>query len=272
MLWEVVFLWSFLMGGRTKMKVSKATKAQLKRQRRRKRLRRLKAACLSIGLATAWGGEAEADSIRFRVTANPSTTITNAYVYFSNNATTGLFRSIGTLPANETTERIVSFNFGGSNVIDEYRPRPGAGNGDPNPGYVILGTYDQVDLEQGVVLSSMSSAPIDNNSTWGDLFSKPTDPSYSQFEESEIIDSLINGNEFAPTSTGFEGAFLYFSASDIPDPLLRTPYGLQSYLIGFSAAQSAGTAIVEIIPEPATLGLVVFAAGTLILGSARRRE
>ena len=252
------------------MKRTKASKAQLKRQRRRRRLRKLKAACLSLGMATAWGGEAEAAPLQFKVTANPTRTISNAYVYFSNNATTGFFRSLGTLPANETSMQVFTFNFGDLDPIVDYLPRPGAFNGDPDPGFVIMGVYEQDDLQEGVALSSQSTAPIDDGSTWDDLFNEPSDPSYAQFEEAEIVDSLNNGDQFSPLSTGFEGAFLYFSVSDIPNPLLRTPYGQQATLIAFSTAVDVGTAIVEIVPEPASWGLVVSAAGAVLL--VRRRD
>ena len=74
----------------------------VERRRRRRRLRKLKAACLSLGLATAWGGAASADTV-LRVEVTPAVTLTNAVVVYGNNVSTEIYIPIGTAPAGQTT-------------------------------------------------------------------------------------------------------------------------------------------------------------------------
>ena len=76
---------------------------RIKRGAKSRQSRRgFKFACLALGLVTAWGDEATADAT-LKLEVSPQQTLTNAFVLYGNNVSTGVIRSLGTIPGGQTT-------------------------------------------------------------------------------------------------------------------------------------------------------------------------
>ncbi len=229
------------------MKRAKATKTQLRRERRGKRLRKLKAACLSLGLATAWGVEAQADTM-VSIDLAPTVSLQDAVVVFGNNVSTATGFYLGDIPYGITTNIVKRFESGDwrYEFINE---REYLVNGSsPNVGYALLAAYDD-DGTPGVVVSCPDDGPVVAMQEWADIFWNIT--------EAQALDGLSHG--YADTRFGN-----YYS------DIMNTDYGTQATLVSFSTAADVGTITVTVVPEPATWGLVAGAVGIAAL--ARRRD
>jgi hypothetical protein len=215
---------------------------------------RLKQACLAIGLATAWGGEAEA-GLTFEASITPSQTITNAWMYYHQNVTSPLWGlSLGTLPANQTSE------FSHPNQLANY-PDSVWTAPNSNTGYIIIGLYDEGG-SPGVVVSMPNSHAINANLTWEQFFARPTAAYQS---EAQIVSELQQGNVPIEFLSEYAQYFDPPSGSWVRE--LSTPLGKGATLVGFSTATFYGTAHVA-LPEPASLTLIVCTLG--VLGIAAR--
>jgi len=235
------------------MKKTIAKKPTLKR---RKKLGKFKAACLAVGLSTAWAGDAGAGLIEFRGSFTPTRTIQDAVIYYFNGVTSAHFFKLGMLPANQTTtiEHSIFLSFDNGVVLDtSFR----------SPGYVIAGWYED-DAGPGVTVSFPNNSPIDGSQTWDDVFSTnvPFAPSHV-YTEAEVLEILQAGE----IPSGFLSTYEDYFDATIPKrlPYLITHFNQEATLINFSVADFGGTAIVEVVPEPSTLILLVCAAGVLFV-------
>lgn len=223
------------------------------RKRPRKRIRqRLKAAALAIGLATAWGGEACAETM-VQLEVTPTRTLRDAWVYYANNQSSARFVSLGTLPENTTTTFLHVLN-------GEFEDRPSKllpTLSNPNVGYWVIGVYDDGDAS-GIGVSFREETVVAPGTSWDDVFI---------YDEADIVDSLTT--EFTRTFGDFVDNYgnpLYRAEAILP-----THYGTHSTLVNFSDAEFGGTALATIVPEPSSI-ILVGTAGVFLVGSAFRRR
>lgn len=234
-----------------------------KKKPRRKRFGRLKAACLAAGLATAWGGEADAD-VTFRTSITPVKTMTDAVVFYNNGVTSNHFFYLGTLLGGQTStfEHTLFASFE-DNVFFDTSFR--------SPGYIIAGVYDDAGTP-GVSLTLPNDVPIGNGQDWDQTFAafsllNPTAPVRT---EAQFIDTLQNGD----AQLFLESWKDYFEPS-IPKrlPILVTHFGEEATIVNFSTATFGGTVTVVPVPEPSSLFLCVCsAAGIFLIARDRRRR
>jgi hypothetical protein len=221
------------------------SKKNSKRNKKSKWKNGLKAGCLALGMATAWGAEArgEMSGLAYaEIVAAPTQTLTDAYVFYNNNVTQGWMWSLGEFPANDITTLYQC--VGNLNAFAEI-------NGE-RPSYVVVG-LSQVGGVESVVLSFPNADALQMQ--WDDLFG-PNGGSYYTYEESYVINALHN-----PGSGALE-QFL----NDISYDPCRTQYNHEATLVGFTngAPASSGTVLVNIVPEPASWILLIGAAGSLL--------
>jgi hypothetical protein len=234
------------------MKISFARTKHRRWSRKRKKLAKLKQACLAVGLATAWSGEANAE-LTFTPSITPTQTISNAWIYYHQNATSPLNGiSLGILPANQTT------TFEHPNPLSNFPDNVWFSG---RSGYVVIGLYDNAG-EPSVAVSMPDASAILASQTWEQLFTRP-EPFY--YSEAEVVAELQQGNF---PSSFMEGNADYFDdASGQWVQKLVTPIGDPATLVGFSTATFLGAAHVP-VPEPSSLVLVVCSLG--VFGVAAR--
>jgi hypothetical protein len=214
--------------------------------------RGLKTGCLAIGMATAWGGEARSEVI-FEISVRPTVALTDAWVFYNVNCTSGEMESLGALPANETTVRTQSLTwYTPDNLWQDGRLLP----------YMLVGLYDDGGTP-GVVVSFPSGSTMPGS--WTQVFDS-SPHSYYNYTEDEVVQGVHTA------STDPYGTLFWFMCDyggRYPDPC-ATEYNQTSTLVGFSNPFDAGTATVRVVPEPSTYVLLLGAAGIFLL--QRRRE
>jgi len=207
---------------------------QEKRRRNRKRLKQT-AACLTIGLATAWGGSADAALVK--VVMTPEETLTNAYgVIYHRNSSSGRLVSLGTTIGGTTS--VLFFDFA------QETPQDFAGLS-----YTVLGLYEGDD-GPSVAVSFPNNGPILSGSVWEDLFGGIA-------RKSSMIDELMRGRSIVPfvnTTTRMTG----------------TQYGSEATIINFSQASFGGVVTISIVPEPGSFVLLTSGVGLVALPRRRR--
>ena len=214
--------------------------------------KKLKAACLAIGLASAWGGEAEAADLTLRLEVEPVVTLTDAVVFYFNGVTSGDWRFLGTLPEGVTstfTHTLVPKGpFQPQDFLDT--------ESSLKPGYIVTGLYDDGG-QPGVSVSFPDTGPIVAMQTWDEAFA-PIDPFDGLFSEADIVSILSVGgvpndflNDFARTFDASQGQwFRYLSA----------PVNTQATLVQFSDATFGGTTTLTAVPEPSSFVLICLAS------------
>jgi hypothetical protein len=227
---------------------------------KKKRISKFKAACLAAGLSTAWAAEADADQL-FRASITPTESLRNAVIYYFNGVTSPHFFKLGLLPANETTVAYHNIHLPFPDTVwfdTSFRA----------PGYAIAGWYEGED-GPGVSISFSNNSPILGNNTWDEVFDTllPFDPP-QVYSEADVLAVLQNDG----IPSGFFDAYNDYFVASIPKrlPYLVTYINHESNLINFSNADYGGTAIVEAVPEPSTLVLMVTAAGVLMVVARKR--
>jgi len=213
------------------------------RKKQPKWKRSIKAGCLALGMATAWGGEAKAD-LFLQVSAHPTRTLTNAFVYYTGNNSIAGLESLGTLPADETT------------VL--YRPIQGEENNYPFGHCVVVGLYYD-GANPGVSVSFADDSVLTSHAQWADIF-ECAPVSHYNHSESEYIDALNQaaGGDLTP----LWNCLYYRGSSPYPVGALFSNEGT---LVNFSDPAFGGvvTAQLTTVPEPATWVLLIGVAGTL---------
>jgi hypothetical protein len=224
------------------------------------RRRKLRTAGLVLGLATAWGGEAQAD-VTLRLELTPEQTLTNAYVLYNNNVSTGLFRFLGTVPGGQTT--VFHHPLLDGEVLSDWQSQPESYVSFPGNGaaYSIIAVYGAA---TGVTVSFPNDDVVTQGKTWDELFN-PTPP--FEYAEADII------TDFQTNAPAYEALSLLGDHTRCPpySTLLNTAYGSHATLVNFSDATFGGTAFARVVPEPASWILVVSAAGATF-GACRRRD
>jgi len=247
---------------------------------RKKPSRRFTAACLSLGLATAWGNSASADAT-LRVDIAPQQTLSKALIYYGNNISTGVLRSLGTLPGGQTSTIFQT-------IATEEVPFEGNWTWDPDsygPGsnkpafYAVIGLYSG-DAGPGVSISFPNQDPIDALATWSSIFERQdlSIPSSFRFTEQEVVDGLTNttqSQDFPPLVIAdrlHSLLAIYGEPNGYMGGPLATEYGQTATMVNFSNASFGGTVNVSLVPEPAACLLLVSAAGIVSIGFRSRRS
>jgi hypothetical protein len=199
----------------------------------------LKAGCLALGMATAWGGEARSDVI-MHVESNVNRTIYDAYVcYGIGQNSTAKVQSLGTLT---------------SGFIDQKYTLPGevsdyTGYYDGN--FVFTGLFDDQGRE-GAAVSFPDTGVIDAHSDWvfGTYYTEPV-----------LIDNIHK------RSTGDTSEWLGWNLIEMRYAReCGTPFGQTAHVACFSQATDGGAVkiSIEAVPEPAAWVLLVGAAGAML--------
>ncbi len=238
------------------MKRKKSSKS-LQKRRRLTRLRKLKIAALTLGLATAWGGSAEAGTT-FNATATATITLANsAYTVSdlgasSTSTVTLTVTGISDVPEGQSAS-------GSSSIIQNI----GVGQGN---GYYYVGTTG-TDL----VLSFPNGGDGVIGQFWGALF---IDGEGNGITEGQILQQLEstplrNGVPLDPNSP------LGILDRDYGN-LLRTSFGEEATLVAFTNNAAgpnhgiaAGVTTVDAVPEPASFAIIATAAGMILLSGRR---
>ena len=230
----------------------------IEKRRRRRRLRKLRAACLTVGLATAWGAAPDSQAATLRVEVTPSQSIENAAVFFNWNSSgnpPGFYR-LGSIGAGETATAQLTID----DAVFETSPSPYL---EPYTdfGYTVVASLNG---GAGPVVSLPDAEAIVDSAEWADLF--PT------ADESGVVDDL-SSYAVNPTQIwrlpDLHRLVLEHARSLPGRDFAVTPYGVESVLTGFSTATHYGTAIVYFVPEPAAWVILVMAGSATALG---RRE
>jgi len=223
-------------------------RSAVKHSRRPQKLAR----CLTVALATAWGGAActgaaAAATVHLEVT--PTQTLTTAYAVYYNKNSSGVFSfPLGTLPAGQTTSFDHDFPFVDPSAFD---PSPPFTQYWEPVGYGIVGLFGEGDAT-GATFSFQNSDAIDSGATFESLFT-----AQNGFTEASFISTL---NSFPTFAGSWVNTF---------DHLLKVPYGSQATLVNFSTAAFGGTAIAT-VPEPAGWVLLVLGGGAFFWLPRRR--
>jgi hypothetical protein len=234
--------------------------------KRKRHKRPLKAACLSLTLATAWGYEAAAE-VTFKLTIAPEQTLTNAVVFYGNNRTSGALRSLGTIPGGQTSTIFHTLSPGprGSTPATEpeyYDPALGSAS----PYFVIIGLH-QGEAGHSAIVSFPNDDPVQLMESWEEIFESPAISATYHVTEQALIDDLVDGHPLPQNPDVYvaDGARRfsewYGGIPGVANGRLSTPFGQSATLVHFSDASFGGIAIVDLIPEPATWFLLVSAAG-----------
>ncbi|MBN2023600.1 MAG: hypothetical protein JW809_12515 [Pirellulales bacterium] len=236
------------------MRMSKNKKKSRKRRSWRSGL---KAGCVALGMATAWGGQADA-GVMSLVSITPEVDLTHAFVYYGNNVTSGMIKSLGDLPGGQTT------TVSQTGFIVDFPQHYDETNGH-RPTYAVIALYDEGG-SPGVAISFPNDDPIAMNRSWDDIFRYSYYPG-AGYDEEEVVNSLLQSENEDPSGGPLDW-FLCFAMSDstATGDHCATEYGQQATLICFSNATFGGTVTVDVvpIPEPAAWVLVIGMAGALL--------
>lgn len=256
----------------------KTISKSLAANRRRKRLRKLKAAALSLGLATAWCGSGEAATL-FSTNATLTITASQGLTFFGHNSTITI-----TVPPKK--EKSV-----GASIGPIHPPASGGGGStfltslsdvdvdDPTDFVPInnekIGSFFVgIDAGGDLVLSVPNGGDGVVGLPWMANFCPPdgTDQARS-VAESAILQALTTApvlqDSRAPDGSPLDILDRYYA------DLLVTPYGEEATLVAFrgfdNTGEIVGTIRTSIVPEPTSWVMMASAAG-MIIGSVRRRE
>ena len=237
----------------------KSIKKSLERRRRLNRSRRLKAAAVTLGLATAWGNAgADAATINSTATVTLSVSDATAFSISDGNGATA------TATATITIEGLVAPPGGGNSGLSTISNLPFDLSADD--GYFLVGVAGQ-----DLVLSFPEGGASAIGEFWGSLF---IDPVRGGVTEGEILQQLASGS-FAAGETLDPKSPLGLLVGEYAD-LLRTPLGEESTLVAFTNnaaginnGEFAGVFTQSIVPEPMSAAMLISGAG-LVLAVRRR--
>jgi hypothetical protein len=219
--------------------------------------RKLKRACLAAGFATLWGGEA-AQALDVKLSITPNRTIMDALVYYHTGVTAPILSSLGTLPANQTTTILDS-------IVGPFEDEDLLDTSFFNPGYVIVGRYEESG-EPGLIVSFPNDAAIVNGLSWDEVFAHP-DPFCRICRFHTEVEILAGGF----SDLFFRSYADYFDqVAQRRQPNMVTYFNNEATLHSFSDATFGGTVLIEAVPEPGSLLLLVCVLGLLAIEPRRR--
>jgi hypothetical protein len=198
----------------------------------------LKAACLAVGLATAWGSPASAQIDEIQLTITPSNNLTHVY-FFYGPGTTSLWpvTAVDPLPnlqADETT------------VVDlSVTQVSGAA-------CYVLGLYNET--------NNLVSIGVDSNWAQNVIGQTNFNAEFVPFTEDQIATALLS-NDIA-TLDNFVTAPSFYGYIRI---------GSSGRMVDYSIASDGGSVLTELIPEPSPMLLVTLGALIILWLDPSRR-
>jgi hypothetical protein len=213
------------------------------------KVKALKTACLAVGLATAWGGQANAgpsqSADQIQLTIDPNQNLSHVYFLYATNAT-GEPVKVLSLPdliaGVSTTETVViqnGFSQGPFNQIV----------------YSVIGLYDETNQLVTIGFNSPAAASV-----IGTNFNTE----FPSFTESGIATALLN-NDVTTISN-----FLFRTV--IFGPEFEIPVGTSGELVNFSGGTVGGSLSATFVPEPSPALLASFGALTLLIFHRKRER
>jgi hypothetical protein len=202
----------------------------------------IKAGCLALGMATAWGGEAKAE-LYLEVSAASTRTLTDVFVYYVGNNSFGALASLGTQPAGDP--------------VHFFRPIPDLPRDVVVSYYTVLGIYGD---GTGVAHSFSDDSVLTSHAQWSDVFESFTpNPAYNH-SETEVIDAL---HQASAGNTDALWKCVYYCVAQYPR---FSALGEQAVLVNFTDPTPGGSVTINVttVPEPAAWILLVGAAGALL--------
>ncbi|HUJ72676.1 MAG TPA: hypothetical protein VLZ30_10545 [Verrucomicrobiae bacterium] len=183
----------------------------------------LKAACLAVGLATAWGVRANAQSNEIQLTISSSNNLTHVTFFYGENRTSLHVNGILSLP-----------DVRAGTVAKDTFFLPSDGSSD----FTLLATYDEPNKLVAFAFPSGFAPTIMGR---GDF-----DTQFAPFTEAGVATALMSNDTAALTT------FVLFNDFD---PMYFDTGGDLGTLIDFSGGIDGGSVFAEIIPEPSPLVL-----------------
>jgi hypothetical protein len=216
--------------------------------------RGLKAACLAVGLVTAWGGQANAgpsqSTNQIQLTITPSNNLTHVFFIYGGNGTTLQVLSVTPLPdlvgGTSTTDTI-------SVGTVPFRPA----------GYTIIGLYDETNKLLSIGMSPTEANRIAGTTSFSNEFMVFGTSPPVLYSESDIA-SLLLSNDTAGLTSFIGRAFNGF---------MEIPVGGSGELVNFSNAANGGSMTADfVVPEPSPFFLASIGALALLTAHRRRKS
>jgi hypothetical protein len=214
------------------------------------KVKALKAACLAVGLATAWGSPSNAgpsqSTDQIQLTIDPSNNLSHVFFFYATNSTGGNANTLTSLP-NLTA---------GLSTTETFSATPAGFPGNPARFYGVIGLYDETNKLLAISL---------NNTAAADAIGKDFETEFAggnpHFTESDLANALLSNDTFTISE------FFWIFESEGSD----IPLGSSGQLIDFSTGSVGGS--LTAVPEPSPILLVSFGTlGILILQRKRSKE
>jgi hypothetical protein len=199
------------------------------------KVKALKAACLAVGLVTAWGGAANAgpsqSTDEIQLTITPSNNLSHVYFLYGVNSSTlnavtavPLPNLVGGISTTET------FNVNHTPFADAF---------------VVIGLYDETNKLLTVAMNSSEAQRINGNTDFADEFSQlAIGPFYSE----DAIATAMLSNDTVTIANAFENEDGIGFTVNLGD---------SGSLVNFSNASEGGSVSAEVIvPEPSSIELL----------------
>jgi len=204
------------------------------------RVKALRAACLAVGLATAWGMQADAQVSQIQLTITPSNNLSHVYFLYGTGVTSLVITTIQALPnlvGGASTTLTLSVN-----TTTEF------------PSYAVIGLYDETNKLLTLGLPTYEATNVVGKKDFNTEFSPDT--------EDAVAASLLSNDTTAVMNFFHGPPYFYF---------LDIGIGETGELVNFSSGTDGGsvTAVVA-VPEPSPVLLVSLGTlGVLILRRSR---
>ena len=197
------------------------------------KVKALKAACLAVGLATAWGSTADAGVVvntdEIQLTIAPSNSLTHVYFLFGTNGST--LYNVTVVPAPDLV--------GGTSTTETFSVDLPTFD----DAYAVVGLYDETNKLLTIGLNTAAAQYYVGNTNFDGTFGNAAE--FGFYSEDTIATALLS-NDTATIVNAFQ------SEDGFPIPL-----GDSGTLVNFSNASDGGSVSAEVIvPEPSSIQLL----------------
>jgi hypothetical protein len=201
----------------------------------------LRTACLAVGLATAWGSPAGAQSNEIQLTISPSNNLTHVYFIYGVDRTS--LNPSGVVPLPDVAA--------GTVATDTFFVPS-----DNSDAFTLLAVYDETNNLLTFAFPNPAAPTI---MARGDFNTQ-----FAPYMETSIATALMSGDA---------ATFTHFVTFNDFDPLFFDDPGYDiGTLINFSGATDGGSILGEIIPEPSPILLVGFGMLAILAFHAGHRR
>jgi hypothetical protein len=206
------------------------------------KVKALKAACLAVGLATAWGMQADAQVSQIQLTITPSNNLSHVYFLYGTGVTSLVVSTVQALPnlvAGVSTTLTLSVN-----TTTEF------------PAYAVIGLYDETNKLLTLGLPTYEATNVVGKKDFNTEFSPDT--------EDAVASSLLSNDTTAVMNFFHGPPYFYFLDIGISET---------GELVNFSSGTDGGsvTAVVA-VPEPSPALLAGIGALAILAFHGRRLQ